>query len=793
MARRPFALLAIGLAPIVAGSVATLVPGVPVPLASAAVPAGFTQSNVASPVGPTAIEPLPDGRVVVLQQGGQVRVLDHGALVPAPALSLSVCPGGERGFLGFAADPRFAANGLVYLYYTRNAPGGCVNRVSRFSMAGSTIDPASELVLIDNLSSNNGNHNGGGVHFGPDGYLFVSVGDAGKDPRGDSGTAGGNDAAQDASLLHGKILRVDPATGEGVPGNMFVGNGGVSCRVRGNTPATPTTPCNEIYALGLRNPFRFAFDPNGTNRFFINDVGQGTREEVDLGIAGANYGWNVREGFCAQGLNPPCAPPDPSLGFTDPIADYGHTLGRDVITGGAFVPNGVWPKQFDGGYLFADSGSGEIWLRKADGTVDFSQPFATGAQGIADMAFVHEGDTWNLWYTVAGATNGSLRRIVPPLAAATAAGATAFVAQAPQRLLDTRASGGPIRGDSTRYVSTGLPSSTKAVLANIAFVGPQHDGFLTAFAGRTALPTTANVNAVAGDVVSNMSVIPLDADGGFLLYSFATTDVVVDVLGRFDSVSGPVSAGRFTPVSPTRLADTREAVSTTNQFTRLQVGDSPVVRVPVLGRGGVPSSGVSAVAMVVTGLSGSIATGGFVSATASGGPYTLTANLNLNGNGDIRPNTVVVPVGPDGAVDLRTLGVQDVVVDVAGWFTDSTAPASTSGRFVPLAPTREADTRIPLGFARFTPGSTRVLDPASVPASAAGISQNLAIVGNDAPGFLTPFPGGPVPFVAAGNVTAPGQVRSILAFTKLGAGGTESYFTPMGTDLVVDVTGWFEG
>jgi hypothetical protein len=121
---------------------------------------------------------------------------------------------------------------------------------------------------------------------------------------------------------------------------------------------TPTTSCQELYAWGLRNPFRFAFDPNtGPDRFFINDVGQSTHEEIDQGGMALNYGWPIREGFCLNGQSQPCAPPDPALGFTDPITDYPRTLGQ-VITASAFIPNGHWPAEFDGGYLFADAGSG---------------------------------------------------------------------------------------------------------------------------------------------------------------------------------------------------------------------------------------------------------------------------------------------------------------------------------------------------------------------------------------------------------------------------------------------------
>lgn len=765
-----------------------------------ALPGGFVTSNVASVSAPTGIEQLPDGRVVVLQQSGQVRLINNGALVPQAALDIAVCSGGERGVLGFTASPDFLADAQVYLYYTRtspSAPGGCVNRVSRFTMRGDVIQRDSEVVLVDDISSVNGNHNGGDLAIGRDGFLYVSVGDAGRDPRGNSGSAGGNDAARDLSLLNGKILRVDRTTGVAATTNPLVASGAVSCRLRGNTADTPTSTCAEIYAWGLRNPWRIAFDPNpGAQRFFINDVGQGTREEVDLGASGADFGWNTREGVCPQGQNPPCAGPPP--GLTDPIVDYGHSAGRAFITAGAFIPNGVWPQEYDGGYLFADGASGEIWLRRADGSVAFDQPFATGAQGIADMAFVREPTGWSVWYTVAGGSSNNVRRIMFPFAAGSPSSPLRFVPNSQAvRVLDTRLSGdgaAPIAAGATRSVVSGVDGATnRAVLANVAYVSPSTDGFLTAWASQTAMPATANVNAIAGEVVSNLAVIPIGSDGKLLLFTNATAHVVIDVLGRFELAPTAVSAGRFTPVSPTRLADTRESVSGTNVYSRLAGTPYPKVRVPVAGRGGVPATGTASVALVVTALSGPDSAGGFLTATAGGAQWSATANLNTNGSGDIRPNTVVVPVGADGTVDLHLFNVADVVVDVAGWFTDASAPATTAGRFVSVPPTREVDTRIRQGFGRLTAGTVGLLDPTSAPANAAALAQNVAIVDNAAPGFVTPFPGGTPPLVAAGNVTAPGQVRSILSLTKLGPTGTMSYYTFMDTQLVIDVTGWFEG
>ncbi|HSB86775.1 MAG TPA: PQQ-dependent sugar dehydrogenase, partial [Ilumatobacteraceae bacterium] len=158
------------------------------PRAAAAVLPGFTDTRVASLGASTGIAGLPDGRIVVLEQAGRVRLLRNDSLLPTPALTLDIagCNSGERGLLGVAVDPDFLATGFVYLYYTRpspGAPGDCVNRASRFTMFGDAIDPASEVILVDNISSNNRNHNGGDLEIGGDGFLYISVGDAGADPR----------------------------------------------------------------------------------------------------------------------------------------------------------------------------------------------------------------------------------------------------------------------------------------------------------------------------------------------------------------------------------------------------------------------------------------------------------------------------------------------------------------------------------------------------------------------------------------------------------------------------------
>jgi glucose/arabinose dehydrogenase len=753
-----------------------------------AAPPGFERSVVAD-LGPlTTVRGLADGRVAVLEKGGfsiagtaTVRWLRNGVLQPTVALSLPVCANSERGLLGIAAAP-IAPVTTVYLYYTANVSGTCVNRVSRFAVDGDRL--VGEQVLLDGIPSTGGNHNGGDLEIGTDGQLYVAVGDAGTDPRGNSGSGGNNDAAQDLSLLNGKILRIDPATGAPSAGNPFAGE--APCNGLG-TSAPTDRRCPEIYAWGLRNPYRIALDPNAaTTRIFINDVGQNTREEVSELVAGGNYGWPCFEGSFATGRTGCGFGP-----FVAPLTDYPS----GSVTGGAFVPNGAWPLQYDGAYLFGDYLSGEIWVRTVAGAVDYGSPFDEVA-GLTDLAMVPEPDGLAL-YAVTSAAGQVIRILYPDQPVPSPSPPLRYVARAePDRVLDTREpSGGAARlaGGTVRDVATGVNGVvTQAVLVNITYVEPVARGFLTAWEAGQPRPRTSNINADGGQIVANAAVVPVDAGGRISVFTNVDAHLVIDVLGAFDLAPGPVSAGRYVALTPARLADTREPIDALNRFSRL--GSSPLdrVNVPVAGRFGVPDAGVAAVTLTVTGLSSGSAAKGWVNVLAAGTPLRLNSNVNTNGGADIRPNLVVVPLGPDGSVDVWSLNVPQVVVDVTGYITDDSATPLTSGRFRSLAPYREVDTREGRGFVAPAGGDVRTLDPRSVPSNAIGISQNVTLVDNLAPGFVTSYPNDPRPFVSSANLDGVDQVRAAAAFTPLGAGSVRYFFQPP-TNAVVDITGYFEG
>jgi glucose/arabinose dehydrogenase len=410
--------LAVGLSPARAQMLVESV----APLAPETVPANFVDEQVAAIGSPTALAFTPDGRMLVTRQGGELRVIQNDVLLATPALTLTsavLCSNFERGLLGVAVDPQFAGNGYIYLYYTyRNGAATCggsttpVNRVARFTMLGNTAFLTSEVVLIDNIPSWGGNHNAGDLAFGNDGYLYVSVGDGGADYAG-GGSGGSNDAARDRHVLLGKILRIT-RDGQIPPDNPFIGANTARCNVAGIITATWT--CQETFAWGLRNPFRMAFDPNVAltqTRFFINDVGQNAWEEIDLAQSGADYGWNCREGAHTNNTSGPCNPTPANM--VDPIYEYNHNTGCYSITGGAFVPESVWPITYTRLYLFGDYGCGTIQMLSATNGSTYTHlgNFATGlgsGGSVVAMRFGPYSATQALYYTTFSGTD-SVRRI----------------------------------------------------------------------------------------------------------------------------------------------------------------------------------------------------------------------------------------------------------------------------------------------------------------------------------------------------------------------------------------------
>lgn len=281
-------------------------------------------------------------RLFVVERGGQIKVLQPGAAAATVFLDISgrVLTDGERGLLGLAFHPQYPATGRFFVNYTRQPDGATVIAEYRVSPTDPNLALTAETVLLT-VPQPFANHNGGMVEFGPDGFLYIAFGDG-----GDANDPGNR--AQNPNELLGKILRID------VNGS----SGGLPYAIPPDNPfAGPLPGRDEVWALGLRNPFRFAFD-RATGALVAADVGQYEREEIDVVVRGGNYGWRVFEGTRCTGNGPgPC---DPGA-FTPPIVEYDHSGGRCAITGG-YVYRGALSTLPAGAYVFGDLCTGEIFL-----------------------------------------------------------------------------------------------------------------------------------------------------------------------------------------------------------------------------------------------------------------------------------------------------------------------------------------------------------------------------------------------------------------------------------------------
>lgn len=367
-------------------------------------------------------------RLFVVEQAGRVQLIVDGQVQPVPFLDISArvecC--GERGLLSVAFPPGYVVKGHFYANYTDSAGDTVVSRF-RVSSDSNRADPGSEQVLLT-VEQPYSNHNGGQLVFGPDGYLYIGMGDGGSagDPQNN---------AQDPLELLGKMLRIDVESGEqpyGIPdSNPFAFDDG-------HQP--------EIWALGLRNPWRFSFDP-GTGDLFIADVGQGSREEVNVQLAsspgGENYGWRIMEGTR-------CYNPDPcdATGLALPVAEYDHSQGCSV-SGGHVYRGARWPR-LDGLYLYGDYCSGRIWgLRRAASGWQ-SQQLAFTGRSISAFGTDESGALYVIDYSAGRAlevidpdVEEVSRRVVPAVAHLVGSGGTPWRTE----LAITNVTGGAVNVD----------------------------------------------------------------------------------------------------------------------------------------------------------------------------------------------------------------------------------------------------------------------------------------------------------------------------------------------------------
>lgn len=369
-----------------------------------AVPEGFQNELwIGGLVEPTVVAFLPDGRLLAAERGGRIWVAAAGAssLAATPLLTITNVDviGGERGLTGLTVHPLFATNPYIYVFYTAASP--LRDRVSRFTVDGDVAVPDSELVLWQDNVDPHLWHHGGTLAFGPDGRLYATTGDH-FEPAD----------SQRLTSYHGKVLRL-AADGAVLTDNPFYDGAGPNL--------------DAIWARGLRNPFRFSFDA-ATGAMYIGDVGGNepatSIEEVNIGAAGANFGWPICEGPCA------------TAGMTNPVYSYPHA-GRDAsITGGFVYRGAVFPAEYRGSYFFADYA--QNWIRRltfsAAGAVAGMTPFEPTSGAVdgpyGEIVDLKEGPDGAVYYVdigpLGGAAAGSIRRIrytqgnAPPVATAAA-------------------------------------------------------------------------------------------------------------------------------------------------------------------------------------------------------------------------------------------------------------------------------------------------------------------------------------------------------------------------------------
>lgn len=368
-----------------------------------------------------------------------------------------------------------------------------------------------------------------------------------------------------------------------------------------------------------------------------------------------------------------------------------------------------------------------------------------------------------------------------PVAAAPTPGATsAFQPLEPCRLFDTRTAGARIGNHAAVVVSTvgrcDIPADTTALALTVTVTQPSAAGFATVWPGDVARPSTSTVNYAAGETRANGAIIATGSDGTLALSSSAAAHVVVDVTGAFVAATGATS-GRFVATTPTRLLDTRDRTG------RLAVGGAITIPLPA----GVPAD---ATAVAVTIATSDSVGAGFFTAYPTGAARPLSSSLNTDGRGQVRATGQLVPVSEGGFTVFSQAG-DHLIVDMTGWFTGPSAPWSDAGLFVPTTPTRLVDTRT---ATTLYPNGTIEFDPTTITGEpVAAIAANWTLTRTWRGGFLTVHPARTErPVAATANADRRNQDVAQFGITATSSAGLAAYASN-GTQLVVDVTGWFTG
>ncbi|MFN0107551.1 MAG: PQQ-dependent sugar dehydrogenase [Blastocatellia bacterium] len=744
-------------------------------VSAATLPSGFAETLVATGMtSPTAFAIAPDGRIFVCQQGGSLRVIQGGALLATPFMTLSVNSSGERGLLGVAFDPNFASNNFLYVYYTTSS-APIHNRISRFTANGNVVLAGSEVVLDDLETLSATNHNGGAMHFGPDGKLYVAVGE--------------NAVPSNSQTLNnrlGKMLRYN-SDGTIPTDNPFFN--------------TATGDNRAIWSLGLRNPFTFAFQ-SGTGRMFINDVGQVTWEEVNDGIAGSNYGWPTCEGLCN--------PTNPN--FRDPIYLYSNDASTCAITGGAFYnpTNAVFPAQYAGKYFLADYCAG--WIKYIDPAsppgVGAATSFATGLSSPVDLQVSNDG---SLYYLQRGGT-GQLWRIQytanqaptitqEPANQTVASGSTAtfMVSASGTAPLSYQWRKNNVDINGANLASYTTPPTTLADSGALftCFVsntfGNDTSNAATLTVTVNQAPTATITQPTAGSLYSggqtiNYAGTGTDPDQGSLLASAFTwqVDFHHDTHTHpFISAFSGVSSGTF--VIPTT------GETATNVWYRIHL--------TVTDAGGLQHS-------VFRDINPNV-----VNVTVNTSPASL--QMTLDGQPVSSPHTFSSVVGVERSIGVPT---PQTIYTFNNWSdggaathtiatpaTDTTYTATFGGgglMFYPLPrPIRLLDTRagqtgcdspgaqIVAGVDR-TQLARRTCDGITIPSNALAVTGNVTPVPTTQ-GFLTLYPSDATRPVVANSNFAANQIVNNVFTVGLGGDGSFKIHASTTTHVVVDISGYY--
>ena len=396
---------------------------------------------------------------------------------------------------------------------------------------------------------------------------------------------------------------------------------------------------------------------------------------------------------------------------------------------------------------------------------------------------------------VAAAVMSSTWCLLSPTTSVLAAppGASAYVPVSPYRILDTRTGQGfPRRVNAGETFTLALPSvppGASAVVLDMAITGSADGGFVTVYPTGVTRPTASSINVdAAGQTIANLVTVPVGAGGTVNVYSLMQTDLIADVQGYYVPASA-AQAGRFTPVSPTRLLDTREPTS--QHFGVLGPNEALTVNVAALA--GLPADAAAA-ALNVT-VTDSTASG-YWTVYPAGSTRPTASNLNVNGAGSTIANQVIAPLS-GGQTTIYTQSGGDLVIDLVGWFTGATASSSDAGLFVPITPSRLLDSReAPLGA---MPGANStaevpVANRFGVPASGVGaVVINTTIANAAGPGYFSVWPARTYrPMASSLNATHSGQIIANHVIVPVSTAGF-SIFTQSGAHLVADITGWYTG